>query len=221
VRGDPVYFDGWEAAECPICRSEGVYCRDHTVACYDIAESILIGGSIRDAIEHMEEVVRAIVVAAVRKDIRNIGLGDDFNVILGYVREDMESMESLEAAIDNWSRKIRIALFDSALDQPEVSHTIADIDGGMPGLSSSYRSYWAADPDWIVGRMEERLEAVQDWLAGLNELVDAGSVPDEAVLRVPENRPGIEVSRDDSMLPAVIAMERALLKMMEKDMRHG
>jgi phosphopantetheine adenylyltransferase len=86
-----------------------------------------------------------------------------------------------------------------------VQCTIYDFDGNMPGTSTAYKTYWAEDPYAAVARLESRLEAVAEWMEALGT--------DAETLIALEDRLGVTVDRDDPMLPAVVAMERALRKM--------
>lgn len=204
-REDPAHYSSEEDSLCPICGSDGSDCETHTVACYDMFQATLLGGALDGPFNSIETEVEGILTQAVASGLRDIGLGHDFNALLDDLRQDVADGSEVKDALRNWGPTLRRSLMDLLLEQPEVQCTTYDFDGGMPGTSTAYKTYWAEDPYAAVTRLESRLEAVAEWMAAQNT--------DAETLIALEDRLGVTVDRDDPMLPAAIAMELALQKM--------
>ena len=219
-RVEPTYFSSPEESSCPICGAEEGNCEEHLVACYDVFDGQLVNGSLYESFDVLVTKVEGILEKAVDLGLRKIGLGNDFDDLLDSIRQDVAGGESIEDSICNWSSRIRRELFDVLLDQPGVVSTVVDFDGGMPGCSTTYRNYWAEDTWCANENLESRITSVEQWLIELsgNSLDKASEdkdLSDDEVLQAHENRMGLSVDRSDPMLPAVIAMERALMRMFQ------
>ena len=218
ARDDPMYFSSPEESECPICGAEEGNCDEHLVACYDVFDGQIVGGLLYKSSGDLETRIEKILEKAIELGLRKIGLGDDFDELLASIRQDVAGGESMEDSLCNWSSHIRRHLFDVLLEQSEVVCTVTDFDGGMPGCSTTYRNYWAEDT-WVANEnLESRISAVEHWLDELSgestdKEPDDKVLSDDEVLRAHENRLGLSIDRCDPMLPAVIAMERALMRM--------
>jgi hypothetical protein len=219
-REDPTYFASPEESECPICGAEEGHCEEHLVACYDVFDGQIVGGSLYKSFDDVENRVEKILEKAVDLGLREIGLGDEFDDLLDSIRQDVAGGESIEDSLCNWSSRVRRSLFDVLLEQSEVVCTVTDFDGGMPGCSTTYRNYWA-DDTWCANEgLESRISAVEMWLDELSgntlgKESDDKDLSDDEVLRAHETRLGLSVDKSDPMLPAVIAMERALMRMFQ------
>ena len=219
-REDPTYFASPEESECPFCGAEEGHCEEHLVACYDVFDGQIVGGSLYKSFDDVENRVEKILEKAVHLGLRKIGLGDEFDDLLDSIRQDVAGGESIEDSLCNWSSRVRRSLFDVLLEQSEVVCTVTDFDGGMPGCSTTYRNYWA-DDTWCANEgLESRISAVEMWLDELSgntlgKESDDKDLSDDEVLRAHETRLGLSVDKSDPMLPAVIAMERALMRMFQ------
>jgi hypothetical protein len=220
-RDAPIYFDSPEESVCPVCGAEEGNCDEHLVACYDVFDGQVVGGSMYSVSSDLENKLEAILTMAITHGIRQIGLGEALDDLLGSMRQDVTGGESIEDSLCNWSSHTRRQLFDLLLDQTEVICTMTDFDGGMPGCSTTYRNYWAEDTEAASETLTTRIATVEAWLQGLSSTErksdpDGSNLSDGDVLRAHEDRLGISVDENDPMLPAVIAMERALMNMARK-----
>jgi hypothetical protein len=163
------YGDGNDQLACAICGSgdEAESCERHAVASYDMFGGTLIGGVLDAEFDALVSQMSVILADALRLGMVDLGLGDPSVALLSEIRADVIRGLNIAAAIDNQLGAVKVCLLDLLLEQPEVRRAVWDFPGGAPGTATTYRDYWAAEPNLAAARLVERVREVEKWIEAI------------------------------------------------------
>jgi hypothetical protein len=149
---------------CPTCGAGTDDHEEHRVALYDVYAGEVVAGTLFGQCYRLEEALIAIMRLAIALDVAEIPLGLGINGLTDQLRTEISKGRSFEEGLEiNDLRQIQLPL-DLLAELPEVRVTRADWDGDMPGSSTTYRTFWAADPQAAADALRARIEVVRTWL---------------------------------------------------------
>ena len=206
------HFKDMESADCPFCERPMRECEEHIVALYELSEGWLVGGHLYTEWERLRDLAEESLRQALAHNLVDTGLGQDIDVCLRDTRKALACGQSAREARDNIGRhRWEACVLDLLLEQSAVDTFFLDYGGFLSGTS---RYYIAEDPAQVIAVLEHRLTDNLNRIRSSATAIEV-SEGDTAVLGHLENRLDVTVDRDDPMLPAIIAMERALMKEFE------
>lgn len=148
------YADG---SFCPICGEENGACNHH-VACSDRFGGGIVGGVADEKKDELLAMVTSFFEHCIKQKILDCGLGATFNKILAEAKVRESEGEQISDILYEYSQPIEYAICELIDEDNAVYHTSWERDG-MPGMSTIYDNYWAANPNNVLADLFERLIA--------------------------------------------------------------
>ena len=142
---------------CPICEMLAGEC-DHLVASIDLTYAEFVAGAIfaqeRMILDLMER-----LASSSPEVLKAAGAGPVLEHVATQVRAEMEDGATAGDAVSIHYPQIIAALSHILQEEEDVMATGNDVASGE---DSSLENLWAQEPEWIVERLIERLQALVD-----------------------------------------------------------
>lgn len=150
---------GAAGGRCPICEMLAGEC-DHLVATIDLTYAELVAGAIFAHERHVLDLVEHLA-ASDPDALKAAGAGPVLEHLATLVRAEIEDGAGAGDAVSIHYPQLMAALSHMLQEAEDVTATETE---GESEEDSSVQNLWAQDPEWIVERLIERLQALVDEL---------------------------------------------------------